>query len=669
MKVKELSVAANISWSPDYLSSTLLACGTSTQQLDASFSSSSVLQLYDLNQKNSTLDMKLMATTNVAAKFNKVLWNGKQCGALSHPSGIIAGGCDNGSIYLYSPDKMLRKEEPLVAAMEGKHAGAVYSLDFNHHQPNLLATGSKDCEIIIWDINDTSSPMTPGAKPTLTSDVTAVAWNRKVEHIMASTYAGRCVVYDLRKSTSIAQIAESVSRIKAHTVRWHPTVATQLILCSDDDATPFGQVWDLRFVASPLKSLEGHQRGIVTSSWCLSDSDLYITSGKDNKILVWNPNNNGKLAEIVGEFPSYNQWSFDLAWCNKDPSLVAASSIDGTVSVYSILGAGIPPAQSNKFSAIADSFPGMEMPIEVPQTVQPQPVYLKRPPQWFPKRSGASFGFGGRLLSWNSTSTTITISQIITEPEFVSRSTELEEALSKPNLNVYCQAKAQATNDPHEKAQEGSTGSLDQANSFEMIASAHSLDKTPDAEVECNGDITSTEQLSLSIGEDSHGLIRHALLIGDYESAVKLCLKEKNHSYALILAAHAGVEIFNKTRDSILRAESQNGLSALITSIVQRDLYCLSEMIDLRDRLYRALGYQTGSSLAASRTRTLSSSSQPSYRRSSTPLSYQPPQFTPSVQAQQASYATGGISAAPQPVSTSFYSPAHIAPKQKIDFF
>ena len=45
-------------------------------------------------------------------------------------------------------------------------------------QSNLLASGSSNCEIIIWDINDTSSPMSPGAKPNISADVTAVAWNR-----------------------------------------------------------------------------------------------------------------------------------------------------------------------------------------------------------------------------------------------------------------------------------------------------------------------------------------------------------------------------------------------------------------------------------------------------------------------------------------------------------
>lgn len=68
------------------------------------------------------------------------------------------------------------------------------------------------------------------------------------------------------------------------------------------------------------------------------------------RIFVWNPDCGERGSEIVCEFPSYNQWSFNLDWCKRDPSLVATSSVDGTVSVYSILGGGLPPTQADKVS-------------------------------------------------------------------------------------------------------------------------------------------------------------------------------------------------------------------------------------------------------------------------------------------------------------------------------
>ena len=49
-------------------------------------------------------------------------------------------------------------------------------------------------------------------------------------------------------------------QIRWKVVAWHPEVATQLCLASEEDQTPVIQLWDLRFATSPLKVLENHQR-------------------------------------------------------------------------------------------------------------------------------------------------------------------------------------------------------------------------------------------------------------------------------------------------------------------------------------------------------------------------------------------------------------------------
>lgn len=43
-----------------------------------------------------------------------------------------------------------------------KHSGPVHALDFNSFQQNLFATGAGESEIFIWDLNNTSTPMSPG---------------------------------------------------------------------------------------------------------------------------------------------------------------------------------------------------------------------------------------------------------------------------------------------------------------------------------------------------------------------------------------------------------------------------------------------------------------------------------------------------------------------------
>ena len=79
-----------------------------------------------------------------------------------------------------------------------------------------------------------------------------------------------------------------------------------------------------RAASSPLKTLEGHTKGILSLAWCKDDSDLLLSCGKDNRILVWNPNS--PQGEIVAELPTSNQWSFDVSWCPRNPAVIGEFS-------------------------------------------------------------------------------------------------------------------------------------------------------------------------------------------------------------------------------------------------------------------------------------------------------------------------------------------------------
>jgi len=87
----------------------------------------------------------------------------------------------------------------------------VSALDFNPFQHSLLASGASDSEIFIWDMNKPSTPMSPGAKSLPAEDVRSIAWNKQVQHILASTFSSRCVVWDLRKNDPIIKIANQGS--------------------------------------------------------------------------------------------------------------------------------------------------------------------------------------------------------------------------------------------------------------------------------------------------------------------------------------------------------------------------------------------------------------------------------------------------------------------------
>ena len=143
-------------------------------------------------------------------RFHKLVWGSQGISSGEKPSGVIVGGADHGNILLFDAAKLLmgKNDETggFLLSDSKKHSGAVKALDFNPFQLNLLASGANQSEIYIWDLNSPAAPMTPGTLSQPPDDVTCLAWNRQVQHILASTFATRCVVWDLRKNEPIIKV-------------------------------------------------------------------------------------------------------------------------------------------------------------------------------------------------------------------------------------------------------------------------------------------------------------------------------------------------------------------------------------------------------------------------------------------------------------------------------
>lgn len=82
-----------------------------------------------------------------------------------------------------------------------------------------------------------------------------------------------------------------------HTINLVWGQATRLVTSSEDDTSPIIMVWDLRNARAPEKILTGHEKGVLSLSWCKQDADLLLSCGKDNRALCWNP----QTSEIIGE--------------------------------------------------------------------------------------------------------------------------------------------------------------------------------------------------------------------------------------------------------------------------------------------------------------------------------------------------------------------------------
>ncbi|XP_073897988.1 protein transport protein Sec31A isoform X10 [Castor canadensis] len=645
MKLKEIDRTAMQAWSPAQNHPIYLATGTSAQQLDATFSTNASLEIFELDLSDPSLDMKSCATFSSSHRYHKLIWGPHKTDSKGDISGVLIAGGENGNIILYDPSKIIAGDKEVVIAQNDKHTGPVRALDVNIFQTNLVASGANESEIYIWDLNNFVTPMTPGTKTQPPEDTSCIAWNRQVQHILASASpSGRATVWDLRKNEPIIKVSDHSNRMHCSGLAWHPDVATQMVLASEDDRLPVIQMWDLRFASSPLRVLENHARGILAIAWSMADPELLLSCGKDAKIFCANPN----TGEVLYELPTNTQWCFDIQWCPRNPAVLSAASFDGRISVYSIMGGSSDGLRQKQVDKLSSSFGNLDPfgtgqplpPLQIPQQTAQHSIVLplKKPPKWIRRPVGASFSFGGKLVTFENVKVQsqqgaeqqqhVFISQVVTEKEFLSRSDQLQQVVQSQGFISYCQKKIDASQTDFEKNvwsflkvnfEDDSRGKYLELLGFrkedlgkKIALALNKVDgsnvalkdsdqvaqsdgeESPAAEEQLLGECFKEERqeseflssargtFSISISGDIDGLITQALLTGNFESAVDLCLHDNRMADAIILAIAGGQELLAQTQKKYF-AKSQSKITRLITAVVMKNWKEIVESCDLKN--------------------------------------------------------------------------------------
>ncbi|XP_010552746.1 PREDICTED: protein transport protein SEC31 homolog B-like isoform X2 [Tarenaya hassleriana] len=431
--IKGVSRSASVALAPD---APYMAAGTMAGAVDLSFSSSANLDIFKVDFQSDDRELTLVGECPSSERFNRLAWGRNGSTSEEFSLGLIAGGLVDGNIDIWNPLSLIRSQsgESVLVGHLSVHKGPVRGLEFNGLTPNLLASGADDGEICIWDLAKPSEPshfpVLKGGGSAAQGEISFLSWNRKGQQILASTsYNGTTVVWDLRKQKPVISFADSVRR-RCSVLQWNPDIATQIIVASDDDTSPTLKLWDMRNTMSPMTEFVGHTRGVIAMEWCPSDSSYLLTCAKDNRTICWDTN----TTEIVAELPAGNNWNFDVHWYPKIPGVISASSFDGKIGIYNIEGCNRYGAGENYLGAAS-----------------------LRAPKWYKRPVGASFGFGGKLVSFHQkppAKGVVFLHSLIMEQSLVGRSSEFEEALEKgdkSSLRVLCEKKSQVSESSEEK--------------------------------------------------------------------------------------------------------------------------------------------------------------------------------------------------------------------------
>ncbi|KAH0340088.1 WD40 repeat-like protein, partial [Aureobasidium melanogenum] len=621
VRLREIPRTAAFAWSPGS-APPLLATGTRAGAVDDDFSNDTNLELWDLqlDQLDASSDLSPVGSISTDSRFYDIAWSQPTA---DRSRGIIAGALENGSLDLWDAEKLRSSPSDSFMSRTTKHSGAIKTVQFNHSKHDLLATAGAKGELFIYDLNNIANPFKLGGGAARADDYECLDWNKgaKVPHILATGSSGGFVtIWDVRQKKENLTL-NNYARKPVSAVAWDPDVATKLMTAVPNDQEPVILMWDLRNSSAPERILRGHELGVLSLSWCLQDSSLLLSGGKDNRTIAWNPH----TGESYGEFPVVKNWTFQTRWNPHNPGLLATASFDGKISVQTIQNTNTKnDEKTNAQQALeSDDF------FNQVQT-QPEPVSFSLPkaPKWMERPAGVSFGFGGKLvrLATDSASrkSTVSIETFAIDSAVTEASQKFEESLKSGDLASICESKIAAATNEEEKADWQVIETLNAGKSRkklrEYLGFAEETEvaqKTADLNI--NGDVEKPKEEDDSNffgndnadGEDGDNFladlaatkgaktnqpfhifsgeesdadknITRALMLGNFESALDVCLKDGRMSDAFMIAICGGQKCMDKVQTAYLKQKAKGPkYLRLLASIVGKNLWDVVHNADL----------------------------------------------------------------------------------------
>ncbi|CCF60741.1 hypothetical protein KAFR_0L01320 [Kazachstania africana CBS 2517] len=592
VKLAEHSRTATFAWSHDKIPR--LITGTASGTIDANFSSDSVLELWSLL---STDTVKPVASISTDTKFNDLDW--------SYDNKTIAGALDNGIIELF----YLSNDQLTSVAKLTTHTSSVKTLKFNSKQENVLVSGSNKGEIFVWDTNKAKQtdyvPMTPGTAMTPLEEITSLSWNQSLAHVFAS--AGATVyasIWDLKAKKEVIHLSYTspATGLKSQlsVVEWHPNNSTRVATATGNDNDPSILVWDLRNANTPLQVLDqGHSKGIISLDWCHEDESLMLSSGRDNTVLLWNPESGEKLSQ----FPTRSNWCFKTKFAPAMPDIFASASFDNKIEVQTLQNLVNTLDQKKTETKQHESETDFWNHVSQEESNEKPTVMKLQAPTWYgTKPPTVQWAFGGKLVKINADGKSVSIIKP-TIPGF-EKNELLGDALKtkdfKPLINVRLAKSINSTNEDDwnlldKLSMDGKSEFLKDAFSFDTDEEENQ-ENADEGEEFFNKIETKFEPSgNFSIDSSTEEAISRKLVTGNFKNAVSKSLEDDLLMEALIIALDSNdQDLKDKVKNAYFaNYANKSSLSRVLYCISRRDITDMVENLDVSKWKYTAKAIHT----------------------------------------------------------------------------
>lgn len=208
------------------------------------------------------------------------------------PSAVLGGEVSEELRDVAMPEiakqKRRKNKDKGVALKPGSHHDAVMSLDWNSSHRNMLASGSADSTVKVWDITTQACLYTMGHH---SSKVQCVRWNPAETTVLASAAFDRTiVVLDGRQPDAFSKFSLSAD---VESLAWSPHTPSTIVASTEDGAVVG---YDVRMTGSaPLFRFDAHAGAVSAISFSAQIPGLFATAGVDKTVKIWDLKDNAPV--------------------------------------------------------------------------------------------------------------------------------------------------------------------------------------------------------------------------------------------------------------------------------------------------------------------------------------------------------------------------------------
>jgi histone-binding protein RBBP4 len=245
---------------------------------------------------------------------------------------IIASKGTTGLVYLYDTDKFKENKDQVPDILPG-HQKEGLSIAWSTLKEGLLASGSDDHLVCVWD---TSTGRTPIILNHHTSLVQDISWSEFYYNTLASVGDDRKIIlWDMRQQSPSYVIDAHIHEINSIDFNKHD----EYLLATGSSDKTIG-VWDIRNMSKKLICLDYHQDSVTKVSWAPFSMSMIASIGNDRKVVLWDL---GKTeSEYSDETPpemlfvhsGHTARVTDVVWNPNDHFLMGSVAEDNMLQIW-----------------------------------------------------------------------------------------------------------------------------------------------------------------------------------------------------------------------------------------------------------------------------------------------------------------------------------------------